>query len=330
MTDGASARAWPTGGSTSAGCACTASKRAPARWWCCCTASPSSGTPGADPRPRRRRLPGGRARLPGYNTSDKPPRCATTRPRMLAQEVADLIVALGASSAAVAGHDWGGGLAWLLAMQHPERIQRLVVLNAPSGPLPQGPGQPPTAAPQLVHPRLPAPLAARAAHCGPGLAGAAPGPAASRPGRAPSPTRTSTATSPRPPSPVPWCRHRYPTPGRGRDLWPAAPLRRVDAPTLVIWGDQDRYLGRAGRAGPRWVPNVRVERIAEASHWCRPALAGQPAHGRLHRAHPRLRPVSRRRALRRGAALSEQNRLELRSAAALQVVSKVVRDVVGS
>jgi hypothetical protein len=25
---------------------CTASKRAPARWWCCCTASRSSGTPG--------------------------------------------------------------------------------------------------------------------------------------------------------------------------------------------------------------------------------------------------------------------------------------------
>src|SRR5678816_882805 len=50
---------------------------------------------------------------------------------VLAQEVADPIVALDADSAAVAGHDWGGGLAWLLAMQHPERIQRLVILNAP-------------------------------------------------------------------------------------------------------------------------------------------------------------------------------------------------------
>ena len=44
--------------------------------------------------------------------------------------MADLIVALDAGSAAVVGHDWGGGLTWLLAMQHPERIQRLVVLNA--------------------------------------------------------------------------------------------------------------------------------------------------------------------------------------------------------
>ena len=69
--------------------------------------------------------------LPGYNTSDKPRRVRDYQPRVLAQEVADLIVALGAGSAAVAGHDWGGGLAWLLAMQHPERVQRLVVLNAP-------------------------------------------------------------------------------------------------------------------------------------------------------------------------------------------------------
>ena len=53
------------------------------------------------------------------------------RPSVLAQEMADLIGALGAGSAAVAGNDWGGALAWLLAMQHPERIQRLVILNAP-------------------------------------------------------------------------------------------------------------------------------------------------------------------------------------------------------
>jgi pimeloyl-ACP methyl ester carboxylesterase len=38
---------------------------------------------------------------------------------VLAQEMADLMAALGPGSAAVAGHDWGGGLAWLLAMQHP-------------------------------------------------------------------------------------------------------------------------------------------------------------------------------------------------------------------
>src|SRR5215212_3152890 len=117
--------------------------------------------------------------LPGYNTSDKPPRVRDYRPRLLVQEVADLIVALGADSATVAGHDWGGALAWLLAMQHPELVQRLIVLNAPH-PIRflKGLRRPPPAAAQLVHPRLPAPLAARAADGGPRLPHPAPGPCA--------------------------------------------------------------------------------------------------------------------------------------------------------
>ena len=113
--------------------------------------------------------------LPGYNTSDKPPRVRDYRPRLLAQEVADLIGALDADSAAVAGHDWGGGLAWLLAMHHPERISDWWSSTRRSDPLPQGPTQPSAAAPQLVHACLPASLAARAAGGGPGLRGAAPG-----------------------------------------------------------------------------------------------------------------------------------------------------------
>jgi hypothetical protein len=39
-------------------------------------------------------------------------------------------------------------------------------------------------------------------------------------------------------------------------------LRRVDIPTLVIWRDQDRYLGRElAEPDHAWVPEVRVERI---------------------------------------------------------------------
>jgi alpha-beta hydrolase superfamily lysophospholipase len=40
--------------------------------------------------------------LPGYNTSDKPPRVRDYRPRLLAQEVADLILALRTRSFAAA------------------------------------------------------------------------------------------------------------------------------------------------------------------------------------------------------------------------------------
>jgi pimeloyl-ACP methyl ester carboxylesterase len=84
--------------------------------------------------------------------------------------VADLIVALGAGSATVAGHDWGGALAWLLAMQHPEHVERLVVLNAPY-PIRflKRACVAPAAAAQLVHARIPAPVAARPAGGGPAL-----------------------------------------------------------------------------------------------------------------------------------------------------------------
>ena len=46
-------------------------------------------------------------------------------------------------------------------------------------------------------------------------------------------------------------------------------IRPISAPTLVIWGERDRYLGE-GLAEPEHddVPNLdRVERLPNASHW---------------------------------------------------------------
>ena len=48
-----------------------------------------------------------------------------------------------------------------------------------------------------------------------------------------------------------------------------AALRPISAPTLVIWGQRDRYLGPE-LAEPEHddVPNLdRVERLPDASHW---------------------------------------------------------------
>ena len=43
-------------------------------------------------------------------------------------------------------------------------------------------------------------------------------------------------------------------------------LRKIDAPTLVIWGERDRHLGaELAEPLPQWVPNVRMERIPEAT-----------------------------------------------------------------
>jgi pimeloyl-ACP methyl ester carboxylesterase len=49
----------------------------------------------------------------------------------------------------------------------------------------------------------------------------------------------------------------------------AAKLRAISAPTLVIWGEKDRYLG-PDLAQPHQedVPNLdRVELLPDASHW---------------------------------------------------------------
>jgi len=47
-----------------------------------------------------------------------------------------------------------------------------------------------------------------------------------------------------------------------------AQMKPIKAPTLVIWGMRDRHIGsELAEPAPEWVPNVRVERIAEATHW---------------------------------------------------------------
>ena len=67
----------------------------------------------------------------GFGGSDKPEgveEYETSKP------VADLIAladALGIGSFTLAGHDWGGAAAWLAALKHPDRVKRLVIVNAP-------------------------------------------------------------------------------------------------------------------------------------------------------------------------------------------------------
>jgi pimeloyl-ACP methyl ester carboxylesterase len=67
----------------------------------------------------------------GYNESDKPPGIASYTIENLTQDIASLIETLGEERAHIVGHDWGGGVAWGLGMQHSHRVDRLAVLNSP-------------------------------------------------------------------------------------------------------------------------------------------------------------------------------------------------------
>ena len=67
----------------------------------------------------------------GYNLSSKPRGARAYDTDRLAADVRDLIRERGAERAFVAGHDWGAGAAWITAMNHPEVVERLAILNVP-------------------------------------------------------------------------------------------------------------------------------------------------------------------------------------------------------
>jgi len=67
----------------------------------------------------------------GYGESDKPAGVESYAVEELARDVPALVSALGFSYCALAGHDWGGAVAWHAAAAAPEVITRLVILNSP-------------------------------------------------------------------------------------------------------------------------------------------------------------------------------------------------------
>ena len=200
----------------------------------------------------------------GYNLSSKPDGIAAYSADKLAEDIRGLIRERGAESAFVVGHDWGGTIAWVLAMNHPEVVDRLAILDA---------AHPRRFNKGLRNPRQ----AARTWYLFyfqlPGL-----------------PEHHLRAGNwkflkhflrdARPPytqEELDRYVEAWSLPGaataminyyRGATRY-SPQIRTVTAPTLVIWGQRDRYLG-PDLAEPERddVPNLdRVERLPEASHW---------------------------------------------------------------
>ena len=67
----------------------------------------------------------------GYNKSGQPAGVEQYRMEKLVGDVAAVIGHLGSQKATIVGHDWGGMVAWSFAMSHPDRTERLVILNLP-------------------------------------------------------------------------------------------------------------------------------------------------------------------------------------------------------
>ncbi len=67
----------------------------------------------------------------GYNLSDKPKGAENYDMRLLVGDVTAVIQHFGKDKAIVVGHDWGGAIAWQLALDLPQMVEKLVVLNLP-------------------------------------------------------------------------------------------------------------------------------------------------------------------------------------------------------
>lgn len=67
--------------------------------------------------------------LRGYNRSDRPEGVRAYALDRLRQDVFELIQDVGAGTAHIVGHDWGGTLALSFARHHPGHVRRLVVEN---------------------------------------------------------------------------------------------------------------------------------------------------------------------------------------------------------
>jgi pimeloyl-ACP methyl ester carboxylesterase len=69
--------------------------------------------------------------LRGYGETTRPQHIRDYATKILGDDIAALVAALGEEKAHLVGHDWGGGLAWETAFAHPTVVDRLVVVNCP-------------------------------------------------------------------------------------------------------------------------------------------------------------------------------------------------------
>lgn len=205
--------------------------------------------------------------LRGYNLSSRPEAVEAYALRRLAADVRELVADRGESEASIAGHDWGGVVAWATAAWHPETVRSLAILNVPH---PRRMYEGLRTLAQLrrswyiVFFQLPGLPERRLAAAGyrdlrRAIELDAP-PGALEPGDV---ERYLEAW--RRPGALGAMVNYYRAAGRAL----GGRLPPIAAPTLVIWGERDRYLG-AELAEPhqRDVPGLRaVVRLPDTSHW---------------------------------------------------------------
>ncbi len=222
--------------------------------------------------------------LRGYAGSSAPAEVDAYRPKHLVADVVGLIEALGGPARAVVAHDWGGAVAWNLAAQQPQALQKLVIINSPHPAaflreLQHSPDQQAASAYMnfLVRPDAESLLSENDfARLWPFFTNmGATDPDHPGGGWLDEPTRERYRAAWRQGlrGPLNYYRAsplRPPLPGdttlQALQFAPEAVTVRV--PTLVLWGDADSALPPSLLDGlETWVPDLQLQRWAGATHW---------------------------------------------------------------
>ena len=69
--------------------------------------------------------------LRGFNLSEKPTGVKHYNMNILVEDIRSLSEELDLGKFNLAGHDWGGVVAWVFAEKYPEILEKLIILNAP-------------------------------------------------------------------------------------------------------------------------------------------------------------------------------------------------------
>jgi len=217
----------------------------------------------------------------GFNLSDKPVDVKAYRAKHLVEDLRQLIKALGHSRCVLVAHDWGGAAAWNLAADHPEVVDKLVIINSPhpvnfARALRDHPGQIAASQYMLLFREAKAErvmsannyerLATIFTQMGDGRSALTAEEQAlyreawAQPGALTGGLNYYRASPLYPPSPAG-------DPGAAAlNLDPA--MFTVRVPTLILWGERDQALLPVLLDGiEQVVPDVRIRRIPEGSHW---------------------------------------------------------------
>jgi pimeloyl-ACP methyl ester carboxylesterase len=178
----------------------------------------------------------------GYNLSDKPQGEAAYAMPNLIGDVAAVIAAEGQKDAVVVGHDWGAAIAWQVALNRPDLVNKLIIMAVPhpagmARELASNKDQQANSqyARNFQKPGSEKMLTAE------GLAGWVKDPA-EKPGYVEAFKRSDFAAM------MNYYRANYPK-GAGADAPAPPPTPPIKVPVLVIHGMQDKALNAAGHAG---------------------------------------------------------------------------------